>query len=126
MTRKLIIILANADPSNGENLDVPIFQACVAAGMSYSVEVFCTGAAVKLLKPGIAGRLRAKACGTKSVYDFIKEAHAAGVKFFCCPPGLDRFDMHNPEDFIPECSGVVGAAHLIEEIMSDNARVLTY
>jgi uncharacterized protein len=27
---------------------------------------------------------------------------------------------------IPECSGVVGAAHFIEEIMSSECKVLTY
>ena len=61
----------------------------------------------------------------RTVYDFIKEAHAAGVKFYCCSPGLDLFDMHR-EDLIPECSGIVGAAHFIEEIMTGESKVLTY
>jgi hypothetical protein len=29
-------------------------------------------------------------------------------------------------DLIPECSGVVGGAHLIEEVMEGDAKVMTY
>ena len=103
----------------------PIFQATVAASMSYNVEVICTGAAAKLLKNGVAAEIHLKSGDARSIHDFIKEAHAAGVKFFCCSPGLDICEMHK-DDLIPECSGVVGAAHFIEEIMSGESRVLTY
>ena len=30
------------------------------------------------------------------------------------------------EDLIPECEGIVGGAHLIEQIMEDDTKVLTY
>ena len=50
VTQKLIIILANTDPRNCEELGAPIIQASVAAAMSYNVEVICTGTAAKLLK----------------------------------------------------------------------------
>ena len=93
--------------------------------MSYSVEVICTGTAAKLLKNGVAAKLHLKPSEPRSMHDFIKEAHAAGVKFFCFAPGLDLFDMRK-EDLIPECSGVIGAAHFIEEIMSSECKVLTY
>ncbi len=125
MSQKLVIIMANTDPRNGEELGAPLFQAAVAAAMSYDVEVICTSAAAKLLKKGVAEKLTVKPGDTRSVYDFIKEAHAAGVKFLCCSPGLDLFDMHR-EDLIPECAGVVGAAHFIEEIMTGKSKVLTY
>jgi hypothetical protein len=29
-------------------------------------------------------------------------------------------------DLIPECSGVIGGAHLIEEVMEEDCKVLTY
>lgn len=125
MAKKLVIIMANTDPRHGEELGAPIFQASVAAAMGYEVEVICTSTAAKLMKKGVAESLYVKAGETRSVYDFIKDAHAAGVKFYCCSPGLDLFDMHKP-DLIPECTGVVGAAHFIEEIMTGDAKVLTY
>lgn len=125
MSKKLVIIMANTDPRNGEEIGAPIFQATVAAAMSYDVEVICTSAAAKLLKKGVANMLTMKVGDARTLYDFIKEAHAAGVKFYCCSPGLDLFDMHR-EDLIPECAGVVGAAHFIEQIMTGESKVLTY
>jgi len=125
MPQKLVIVLANTDPQNSEGLSAPLFQASVAAGMDYHVEVICTGTAAKLLKAGTAENIRLKSDETRSIYDFMKEAHAAGVRFFCFSPGLDVCAMRK-EDLIPECSGVIGAAHFIEEIMSSDCRVLTY
>ena len=126
MAEKLIIIMLNTDPKNGEELGAPIFQATVAAAMEYEVEVICTATSGILMKKGVAENLVVKEGSPKSVYDFIKDAHEAGVKFFCCSPNLDLFDM-SVDDLIPECSGVVGGAHLIEQVMEDDeVKVLTY
>ncbi len=125
MTQKLIIILANTDPCDGEAIGAPIVQAMVAATMSFHVEVICTGTSTKLLKSGVADKIRLKSADTRSIHDFIKEAHAAGVRFYYCSQGLDLGGLHKC-DLIPECKGVVGAAHLIEGIMSPESKVLTY
>jgi predicted peroxiredoxin len=125
MSDKLLIIMANTDPRNGEELGAPIFQASVAAAMEYEVEVICTATAGRLMKKGEAEKLVVKEGSPKSVYDFIKDAYEAGVKFKCCSPNLDLFDM-TKEDLIPECDGIVGGAYLIEEIMESDCKVLTY
>ncbi len=125
MAKKLLIVLANTDPRNGEELGAPIFQASVAATMDYDVEVICTATAGRLMKKGEAEKLTVKAGSPKSVYDFIKDAHEAGVKFYCCSPNLDLFNM-TKDDLIPECSGIVGGAYMIEEIMEGDCKVLTY
>jgi predicted peroxiredoxin len=126
MAQKLIIIMVNTDPRNGEELGAPFFQASVAAAMDYEVEVICTATSGRLMKKGVAETLTVKPGSPKTVYDFIKEAHEAGVKFFCCSPNLDLFDM-SEDDLIPECEGIVGGAKVIEAVMEDdNARVLTY
>lgn len=126
MAKKLIIIMVNTDPRNGEELGAPFFQATVAAAMDYEVEVICTATAGQLMKQGVAEKLVVKAGSPKTVYDFIKDAHEAGVKFYCCSPNLDLFDM-TKEDLIPECEGIVGGAKVIEDVMEDDdARVLTY
>ena len=126
MAKKLLIMLVNTDPRNGEELGAPFFQASVAAAMDYEVEVVCTATAGRLMKKGVAEELVVKEGSPKTVYDFIKEAHEAGVKFLCCSPNLDLFDM-TKEDLIPECSGIVGGAYVIEEVMEgDNTKVLSY
>jgi len=126
MAEKLVIIMLNTDPKNPEELGAPIFQASVAAAMEYEVEVICTATAGILMKKGVAENIYIKEGSPKSVYSFIQDAHEAGVKFFCCSPNLDLFDM-TKEDLIPECSGIVGGAYLIEQIMEDDeTKVLTY
>ncbi len=126
VARKLLIMLVNTDPRNGEELGAPFFQASVAAAMEYEVEVVCTATAGQLMKRGVAEALVVKPGSPKTVYDFIRDAHEAGVKFLCCSPNLDLFDM-TEDDLIPECSGIVGGAYVIEEVMeNDDTRVLTY
>ena len=123
--KKLIIVMANSDPRNGEELGAPIFQATVAAAMDFEVEVICTASAGRLMKKGVAERLWVKEGSPKSVYEFIKDAHEAGVKFYCCSPNLDLFDM-TKDALIPECTGIIGGAYLIERGMEDDSEVLTY
>ena len=126
MPKKLVIVMANTDPRNGEELGAPIFQASVAAAMDYEVDVICSATAGRLMKKGVAEKLHVKAGSPKSVYDFIRDAHEAGAKFYCCSPNLDLFDM-TQEDLIPECAGIVGGAHLISAVMEDDdCRVMTY
>lgn len=125
MAGKLLIVMANTDPRNGEELGAPLFQASVAAAMGYDVEVICTATAGRLMKNGEAQALVVKPGSPKTVYDFIKDAHEAGVKFFCCSPNLDLFNM-TKDDLIPECAGVVGGAYMIEEVMEGDCKVLSY
>lgn len=126
MASKLIIIMVNTDPRNGEELGAPFFQATVAAAMDYKVDVICTATAGQLMKKGVAEKLVVKPGSPKTVYDFIQDAHEAGAKFYCCSPNLELFDM-TANDLIPECEGIVGGAKVIEEIMEDDdIRVLTY
>jgi uncharacterized protein len=125
MAEKLMIIMANTDPRNGEELGAPIFQATVAAAMEYEVEVICTATSGRLMKKGVAEKLFVKKGSPKSVYSFIQDAHEAGVTFYCCSPNLDLFDM-SKDDLIPECKGIVGGAYLVEEVMEEDVKVLTY
>lgn len=125
MAKKLLIVMANTDPRNGEELGAPLFQASVAAAMDYDVEVICTATSGALMKKGVAESLVVKPGSPKSVYDFIKDAHEAGVTFYCCSPNLDLFDM-TEADLIPECKGIVGGAYLIEQVMEEDCKVLTY
>jgi predicted peroxiredoxin len=125
MTRKLLIVLVNTDPRNGEELGAPFYHAAVAAAMDYEVDVVCSATAGKLMRKGVAEKLVTKPGNAKTVYDWIKEAHGHGVRFWACPANLDLFDM-TEADLIPECSGLMGAAKMMQSIMDGEYRVLSY
>jgi uncharacterized protein len=122
MADKLMIILVNTDPNNGSEMGAPFFQATVAAAMDYEVEVIMTGRAGELAKKGFAETLFAHEGNPKTIYDFIQEAHEAGVVFKVCTPTLELWG----DDLIPEISETVGAAYIISEAMGGDTVTFTY
>jgi predicted peroxiredoxin len=122
MAERLMIIMVNTDPRDGPELGAPFFQATVAAAMDYEVEVILTGRSGELAIKGVAEKLRVNPGNPKTVYDFIKDAHEAGVKFRVCTPTLELWG----EDFIPEIDETVGGAYVISQAMDDGTVTLTY
>lgn len=123
--RRLLIVLMNTDPRNAEELGAPFYYAAVAAAMDHQVDVICTAAAGKLMLKGVAAALHVKAGDRKTVYDWIKEAHDQGARFWACPANLELFDR-SEADLIPECAGLMGAAAMIQDIMDGECKVLTF
>jgi uncharacterized protein len=122
MADKLLIVMVNTDPRDGPELGAPFFQATVAAAMEYEVEVILTGRSGELAVKGVAEKLHVKEGSPKSVYDFIKDAHEAGVKFKVCTPTLDLWG----QDLIPEIEETVGGAYVIGQAMDDDVVTFTY
>ncbi len=122
MADKLMIVMVNTDPSNAAELGAPFFQATVAAAMDYEVEIVLTGRAGELAKRGVAENLYVKEGSTKSVYDFIKDAHEAGARFKICTPTLDLWG----NDLIPEIDEIVGGAYVVQQAMDDRVVTFTY
>jgi predicted peroxiredoxin len=125
VTQRLLILLVNTDPRNVEELGAPFYYAAVAAAMDYEVDVLCTATAGKLMFKGVAEQLTIKQGEAMTVYGWIKEAHGQGAKFWACPANLELFDK-TEADLIPECSGVMGAAAMIQGVMDGTCRVLTF
>ena len=124
-SRRLLILMVNTDPRNPEELGAPFYYAAVAAAMDHKVDVVCTATAGRLMLKGVAAAIAVKPGDPKTVYDWIKEAHDQGAKFWACPANLELFDK-TEADLIPECSGVMGAATMIQDIMDGDGRVLTF
>lgn len=122
MADKLMIVMVNTDPSNPPELGAPFFQATVAAAMEYDVEVILTARAGELAIKGVAEKLKVQEGSTKTVYDFIKDAHEAGVKFKVCTPTLELWG----NELIPEVEETVGGAYLISKAMDDDVVTFTY
>jgi uncharacterized protein len=125
VTQRLLILLVNTDPRNVEELGAPFYYAAVAAAMDYEVDVLCTATTGKLMFKGVAEKLTIKQGEAMTVYGWIKEAHGQGAKFWACPANLELFDK-TEADLIPECSGVMGAAAMIQGVMDGTCRVLTF
>lgn len=123
--KKLVIVLVNTDPRNPEELGAPFYHAAVAAAMDYEVDVICAATAGRLMRKGVAAGIEIKPGAGKTAYDWIRDAHANGARFWACPANLELFDM-TEADLIPECSGLMGASVMLQNIMSDDHRVLTY
>ena len=124
-SRRLLIVLLNTDPRNVEELAAPFYYAAVAAAMDHEVDVLCTAAAGKLMFKGVAEKLHVKSGDPKTVYDWIKEAHDQGARFWACPANLELFGKADA-DLIAECAGMMGAAAMIQSVMDGECRVLTF
>jgi predicted peroxiredoxin len=124
-TRRLLIVMLNTDPRNPEELAAPFYHAAVAAARDYEVDVVCVATSGRLMHKGVAETLHPKAGHPMTAYDWIKEAHGHGARFWACPANLDLFDAQET-DLIPECAGMMGAATMIQNIMDGEYRVLTY
>ncbi len=122
MAEKLLIVMVNTDPSNPTELGAPFFQATVAAAMEYEVEIILTGRAGELAKKGVAENIFLEENGRRSVYEYIRDAHEAGVRFKVCTPTLDLWG----HDLIPEIEETVGGAYVISEAMDDDTVTFTY
>jgi len=122
VANKLLIVMVNTDPKNPDELGAPLFQATVAAAMEHQVEVVLTGRAGQLAVRGFAEKLPVKEGSPKTVYDSIKDAHEAGVKFKVCTPTLELWG----DDLIPEIEETVGGAYVISQAMDDDVVTFTY
>jgi len=120
--KKLMIVMVNTDPRDGPELGAPFFQATVAAAMEFEVEIILTGRTGELAVKGVAEKLHVQEGSPKTVYDFMKDAHEAGVHFKVCTPTLDLWG----HDLIPEIEETVGGAYVIGQAMDDNTVTFTY
>jgi len=122
MADKLMIVMMNADPTNGWEIGPAFMQASVAAAMEYEVEIILTGQTGQVAKTGVAEKLRVSERSDKTVYDYIKEAHAAGVRIKVCAPTLEEWG----DDIIPEIDETVGSTYIISEAMDGDTVTFTY
>ncbi len=120
--KKLLIIMSNSDPANPEGCYAPLFQATIAAALSYEVEVVLTGLSGQLAIGDNAEKAEVNLETHRTLYDIIKEAHQAGVSFKACNTSLEMAG----KDMIEEVEERVGAAHVIGEAMDENTVTFTY
>lgn len=122
MADKLVVILANTDPADASGVGTPFLQATVAAGLDYEVELIFTGRAGRLAVNGVAQKLPVGQGAEITVYDLIKHACAAGVRFKVCTSVLEQWGR----DILPEIEETVATTYIVNQAMDDNTVTLTY
>ena len=125
MAKKIVFMLLNADPGIPATLGSPFFQATVAAAMEIEVEMYFASRAAGLLRQGVAAKLYPSARHDKSIYDFMQDAHKAGVRFYACGASLAENGL-DEASAIPELDGVRGSASFISAAIEEDTVTLTY
>jgi uncharacterized protein len=127
---KLAILLWGVSPGRPELCAAPFVYAAVAAALDCEVEIHFAGAAVRLLRPGVAATLFAGGGRDKSVYAFMQEAAAGGARFLGCSMALHEHFGEAPKagaaSMIPEYHGPVGAAAFVARTLAADWRTLVF
>ncbi|MFN4319027.1 MAG: DsrE family protein [Aquificaceae bacterium] len=127
-----VIILMTSGPRTPWRCASPFYIAALMAANEADVEIFFNMDGTRLLKKGVAERivpgepncLSPNGKKLKTVYDFIKDAKQAGVKFYSCKQAIDSLG-YKPEDLIPELDGVFPASEFALRAMEAD-KVLTF
>ncbi|MCS7100491.1 MAG: DsrE family protein [Burkholderiaceae bacterium] len=117
--RRFVIVLWSCGPDRpgGAQLAAaPFVYALAARALEGDVEMHFTGSAVRWLLAGEAERAYTDAAHTKTVRDFIREAHTAGVRLYACAMALAQH--RRGEALLPEVAGLAGAATVIDAAAS--------
>ena len=112
-----VIILMTSGPKTPWRCASPFYIAALMAANDAEVEVFFNMDGTNLLKKGVAERiipgepncLSPNGKKLKTVYDFMKDAKQAGVKFYSCKQAVDSLGLKE-EDLIKELDGIVPAS----------------
>jgi predicted peroxiredoxin len=125
MNQRLAILLWAAGPDQPHRCATPFFHAAAAAAMDAEVEMYFTSGSVRLLSRDVAQRLPSGPNGRDTVYGFMQRAAQLGVKFLACSQAMAEYGVSEAE-FIPEASGVAGAAAYMARCLEDGWVTITY
>ncbi len=131
MEDKKVIILMTSGPRTPWRCASPFYIAALMASNEAEVEMFFNMDGTNLLRKGVAEKLYPidpqwgpGGGEVKSVYDFMKDAKMAGVKFYSCRQAIDSLGLKE-EDLIEELDGILPASEFaLRAVESD--KVLTF
>jgi hypothetical protein len=125
--RRLVIVVWSCGPDRpgGAVLAAaPFVYALAARALDRDVEMHFTSSAVRWLVAGEADAAYTDRARSKTVRDFIREAHAAGVKLYAC--AMARHEHARDDTLIDEIDGIAGAATVIDAAAEADARVMVF
>ncbi len=127
-----VVILMTSGPKTPWRCASPFYIAALLSANEADVEIFFNMDGTRLLKKGVAEKLipgepnclSPNGKKLKTVYDFMKDAKQAGVKFYSCKQAIDSMG-YKPEDLIPELDGIFPASEFALRAMEAD-KVLTF
>jgi hypothetical protein len=125
--QKLVIVVWSCGPDRpgGATLvAAPFVYALAARALDLEVEMHFTSTAVRWLVAGVADTAYTDRSRSKTALDFIREAHAAGVKLYACAMAKHEHAASDP--LIAEADGIAGAATVIGTTSEPGSRALVF
>jgi predicted peroxiredoxin len=125
--RKLVLVLWSCGPQRegGAALAAaPFVYALAARALDLDVEMHFTADTVRWLLPGVADDAYTDAARSKTVGDFIREAHTAGVKLYACAMALH--EQACGATLIAQAEGLAGAATVVAAAAQPDVRTLVF
>ena len=89
---KSVVIVMTSGPSTRHRCATPFYMGAILASMDAEVKIFFTMEGVKLCQKGVAEHLTA-IDGGKTIIEFMRDAKAAGVRFYLCRAALPGYEM---------------------------------
>jgi predicted peroxiredoxin len=125
--RRIVVVAWSCGPDRpgGAQLAAaPFVYALAARALEFEVEMHFTSSSVRWLLGDTAATAWTDAAHTKTVRDYIVEAHAAGIRLYACAMALHEHGSTGT--LSAHCRGVAGAATVIELAARTDTRVLTF
>ena len=121
---RVVIVVWMAGPERPVQAAAPFVYALAARALDLEVELHFTSTAVKWLFEGVAETAFTDAARTRTVADYMREAHAAGILLYAC--GMALAEHRHGEALRVECTGVAGAAAAIVASVHPGSRALVF
>ena len=125
--RRIVIVAWSCGPDRPDGAQLaaaPFVYALAARALELEVEMHFTSSAVRWLTGDEASTSWTDAAHTKTVRDFIVEAHAAGIHLYAC--AMARHEHAAGATLCAESAGVAGAATVMALAAQSDTRVLTF
>ncbi len=113
---KSVVIVMTSGPSTPGRCATPFYMGAILASMDADVRIFFTMEGVKLCQKGVAENLTALD-GGKKIIEFMRDAKAAGVRFYLCRPALPGYEM-DVTNVIDEVDEISSGGVLADMVLS--------
>ncbi|MBX3663647.1 MAG: DsrE family protein [Burkholderiales bacterium] len=115
---KSVVIVMTSGPSQRSRCATPFYMAAIMASMDAEVKVFFTMEGVRLCQKGVPEQLTAMD-GGKTIIEFMRDAKAAGAKFYLCRPAMPGYEIEI-SDVIAEVDELSSGGELADLILSSD------